>query len=448
MAMIEFEVGGDQIVGDSCNPFYFIVHVLTGDQHRNAVSDKENLSSDLRRVNKISTDQLNSHKSKPRPFLVPSGGTVKSGEQDDVEESVGATSAPQQDSSQPILPSRSVSPVNALAEASVPESMSLDKPESDHITSSPPTAPIALPVSPYDPTLTPSFRHSPPRLPSDQPWRFPSPSHPLHSRAQELCLGMLVRGGASPVINPSASDSSSPSLGTPSIIRTPSSAVGRGKAFNDAFGSSPVIFRPSPRQLFSDGQSPFPAFNALDLRKRVNDSPLSGGFRRRAHCRKPSAMNSSLDLHGDLLSDASLSSTSTKETESSIRSLNDDPFGGLYKPTPGPRICEDGVDQRNPSPCRSSSEGGSPVIRNARHSEGAPELEADLVGLGIGLMAPFRLSTCRTQYNHDTEGSPVENDEEEVERVLKNGSPDSPTVILGSRQVRSPPLKRRRMSAE
>lgn len=319
----------------------------------------------------------------------------------------------------------------------------------DRMISSPPTASIALPMSPYDPTLTPSFRHSPPRLPSDQPWRFPSPSHPLHSRARELCLGMLVRGGISPVIKPATTDSSSPSLGTPSVIHTPSSAVGRSKTFNDAFGSSPVIFRASPRQLFSDGQSPFPVFNALDLRKRVNDSPLSGGFRRRMHDRKPSTMHSSFDLHGDWLSDASLSSTSTKETESPIRSLNEDPFGGLYKPLSGPKTREDGADQRALSPCRSCSETESPVVRNARHSDAsAPELEAGLVGLGIGLMAPFRLSTCRTQSSHGAEGSPMENDEEEVERVLTDGSPGSPPEILSSRHLHSPPLKRRRTNIE
>ncbi|KAJ7492523.1 hypothetical protein FB451DRAFT_959693, partial [Mycena latifolia] len=71
------------------------------------------------------------------------------------------------------------------------------------ISSCPPASPtsshIIPPASPYDPLLTPSFRHSPPRLPSDQPWRFPSPSHPLH-RSRELSLTML--GGDSPV-NPS-----------------------------------------------------------------------------------------------------------------------------------------------------------------------------------------------------------------------------------------------------
>ncbi|KAJ6519927.1 hypothetical protein C8R45DRAFT_41255 [Mycena sanguinolenta] len=58
------------------------------------------------------------------------------------------------------------------------------------------TARVVPPASPYDPLLTPRFRHSPPRLPSDQPWRFPSPSHPMH-RSRELSLTML--GVASPI---------------------------------------------------------------------------------------------------------------------------------------------------------------------------------------------------------------------------------------------------------
>ena len=423
---------------------------MTEDQHRSTLSDKENLSGDLRRVNKTSTDQLNNNKSKPRPFFVPDS-TVQNRDQDDQEESIATTSAPlvERPDSPQLTPSSSKSSTDAALEASVSEATSLDNPMSDRMTSSPRTAPTTLPMSPYDPTLTPSFRHSPPRLPSDQPWRFPSPSHPLHSRARELCLSMLVRGGVSPVIKPSTHDSSSPSLGTPSIIHTPCSAAGRSKPFSDAFGSSPVIFRASPRQLFPDGQSPFPVFNALDLRKRVNDSPLSSGLKRRMHYRKPSTMNSSFDLHGDWLSDASLSSASTIGTESPTRSSNEDPFGGLYKPLLQPRTREDRTDPRTPSPCGSSSEGESPVVRNARHSDvGAPELEAGLVGLGIGLMAPFRLSTCRTQSNNGTEGSPMENDEEEVERVLTDGSPGSPTEQLSNRHLRSPPLKRRRTSIE
>ncbi|KAJ7597139.1 hypothetical protein C8J56DRAFT_309498 [Mycena floridula] len=66
-----------------------------------------------------------------------------------------------------------------------------------------------VPPSPYDPTLTPSFRHSLPRLPLDQPWRFPSPTHPLHSRQRDLSLTML------------APETNSPTPGARGILETP-----------------------------------------------------------------------------------------------------------------------------------------------------------------------------------------------------------------------------------
>ncbi|KAI9445256.1 hypothetical protein H4582DRAFT_903898 [Lactarius indigo] len=63
---------------------------------------------------------------------------------------------------------------------------------------SPSPARPVIPISPYNPLTTPSFRHSPPRLPSDQPWRFPSPSHPLHFTSVDVSLGMIMREQASP----------------------------------------------------------------------------------------------------------------------------------------------------------------------------------------------------------------------------------------------------------
>jgi hypothetical protein len=81
----------------------------------------------------------------------------------------------------------------------------------------PPILPSTImPQSPYDPLLTPSFRHSPPRLPSDQPWRFPSPSHPLYSKGHDFCLTMLAPSTISPVIkcdtqaNPSPMQTATP----------------------------------------------------------------------------------------------------------------------------------------------------------------------------------------------------------------------------------------------
>ncbi|KAF9229396.1 hypothetical protein BS17DRAFT_723113 [Gyrodon lividus] len=427
-------------------------------EHRNAVSDKENLSDEPCQGNKISSEQ-GGIKSKTRLHLPPSERSTKSVDQDDQEEIVAPPSAPfieQKEFPPPALPSRDhISTYNAPEVSGLGENPQAD-PESDGMsTLSPKTMRFTIPMSPYDPTLTPSFRHSPPRLPSDQPWRFPSPSHPLHSKAREFCLSMLVRGGTSPAIKGSSTtSSSSPSVGPSSIINTPCNAIGHSKTFGDAFGSSPVIFRPSPRQLFSDRQSPIPAFNRLDFRKRVNDSPLSGGLRRRMHYRKPSAMNSSFDLQADWLSDGSLSSASSMGVDvamgSPVRLSGEDPFGGLYRPLVEPRAREDGPEQKILPPSASSPGIESPVVRNARYSDvGAPELETGLVGLGIGLMAPFKLSTCRTQSDQATD-VPTEEDEDEVEKALTDSSPGlrSPTEILSRKHLRSPPLKRRRMTMD
>jgi len=318
---------------------------------------------------------------------------------------------------------------------------------------SPKSIPFTVPLSPYDPTLTPSFRHSPPRLPSDQPWRFPSPSHPLHSKAREICLSMLVRGGASPVIrgDPTAS-SSSPSVGPPSVLNTPCSVVRRTRALGDlgppfVGGSSPFIFRPSPRQLFVDGQSPVPAFNRFDHRGRLDDSPLSGGIRRHSHLRKKSVMSTSLALRNGLLSDASLSSAGSIGL-ATPRLPQDDPFGSLYKPLFEPKANSNGANCRSASLPVSSDEAESPVVRNARLSDvGAPELEAGLVGLGIGLMAPFTLATSPRVPDSPAYESA---DELEVEKSLiytKQQTSHS-TRSEDEDNQDAPPLKKRRRTMD
>ena len=366
------------------------------------VSDKENLSDGHRRGFKAS--ELCIGRSKTRSHLAPSHTSCGNlaGDSADQVEDIPIPSAPVIEQTEfPPTGDTVCDGEHSSADEDInpgPAKQGPDRPQLQTFQS-PKSTPFAVPLSPYDPTLTPSFRHSPPRLPSDQPWRFPSPSHPLHSKAREICLSMLVRGGASPVIkgDPAAS-SSSPSVGPPSVLNTPCSVVRRTRALGDlgptfVGGSSPFIFRPSPRQLFVDGQSPVPVFNRLDHRGRLDDSPLSGGIRRYSHLRKKSAMSTSLGLRSGLLSDASLSSAGSIGF-TTPRLPPDDPFGGLYKPLFEPKANGNGANRRCASPPVSSDEAESPVVRNARLSDvGAPELEAGLVGLGIGLMAPFTLAT-------------------------------------------------------
>ncbi|KAI0778498.1 hypothetical protein BD413DRAFT_465299 [Trametes elegans] len=114
------------------------------------------------------------------------------------------------------------------------------------------------PESPYDPLRTPAFRHSPARLPSDQPWR--SAGLGINKAVRQLTLGMLVCGEASPnvrgldvspiVIVP-ASERKKRSIFSPPSHRTPDSNskfVGLDMP-NDI---SSDMFFPSPRRLFTD----------------------------------------------------------------------------------------------------------------------------------------------------------------------------------------------------
>ncbi|OAX44717.1 hypothetical protein K503DRAFT_788432 [Rhizopogon vinicolor AM-OR11-026] len=311
--------------------------------------------------------------------------------------------------------------------------------QADDMSVSPTTSRFAVPMSPYDPTLTPSFRHSPPRLPSDQPWRFPSPSHPLHSTAREFCLSMLAR--ATPATKGSSVvDSSSPSTGATSVMNTPCSTTFRGKMFGDlsgifSEGSSPIIFRPSPRQLFSDGRSPVSLFTRLDFRKRLNDSPLGGGLRRKSNDRKKSAMSNSFDIQGGWLSDASFSSSVSSLTSAAIpspaRLTSDDPFGSPFKPH-APNLRHPPIE-RMVSPPRSTPDVESPVMRRSRLSDndGSGPDGGGLIGLGIGLMEPFDLSIS-TVFRRE-----AEKDEAKVEGVLMDISVDL-----------APPSKKRRMTDE
>ena len=85
-----------------------------------------------------------------------------------------------------------------------PNASSSDGPQfvqdtSDPITGSPEIERSVIPESPYNPDRTPSFRHVPPPLPIEQPWKHTSPSQ-AHTR--NWSLSMLVPD--SPLITASA----------------------------------------------------------------------------------------------------------------------------------------------------------------------------------------------------------------------------------------------------
>ncbi|KAH9847400.1 hypothetical protein C2E23DRAFT_741908 [Lenzites betulinus] len=117
------------------------------------------------------------------------------------------------------------------------------------------------PESPYDPTRTPAFRHSPARLPSDQPWRATAS---MSDAARQLTLGMLVRGEASPnvrgldvspiVLQP-ASERKKRSVFSPPSVHTPGS-MKKFPMLNIHDDLESDMLFPSPRRLFADTDRP------------------------------------------------------------------------------------------------------------------------------------------------------------------------------------------------
>ncbi|KAI9060620.1 hypothetical protein FKP32DRAFT_1577893 [Trametes sanguinea] len=118
------------------------------------------------------------------------------------------------------------------------------------------------PESPYDPLRTPAFKHSPARLPSDQPWRTSGIG--INQAVRQLTLGMLVCGEASPnvrgldvsplVIVP-ASERKKRSIFSPPTSQTPASE--RRLALLDSLSEQePDMLFPSPRRLFAEPERP------------------------------------------------------------------------------------------------------------------------------------------------------------------------------------------------
>ncbi|KAM6498204.1 hypothetical protein JOM56_006152 [Amanita muscaria] len=303
----------------------------------------------------------------------------------------------------------------------VSDTLPIDTSELMYPASPPITLPV-IPPSPYDPLLTPSFRHSSPRRPSEQPWRFPSPSHPLHSRSRDLSLSLLIRGIHSPIAK-----------GSPAIGGTP-------KAAGASPFPSPTIFGKESRLSISDMDSPAKPLkyspmsilckgriqlNSDRVRKSrpVEGSPLSRNYRNEKGQKRAIS-----DLTDDWLADVPIHA-------SNILSSND-PFSSIWNPVNGnndaegkPLACTDAV---------------SPVLRSTT------KLPSDM-GLGIGLLDPFTLSedgTLPSGIDSDFDGvsmyPPVKDDMDQPDAL---SSSDKESQSTTSRES-TPPMKRRRTSVD
>lgn len=280
---------------------------------------------------------------------------------------------------------------------------------------------ITIPLSPYNPLQTPSFRHSPPKLPSDQPWRFPSPSHPLHSRTRELPLAMIAGPSGSPLLkagtlvgasplhlhsSPLSFLSSNPSrlgdLETPARPRYPPS-----KLAHKSYLIRPQYASPLSKSNNSDSNTPF----------LVSSSPFSSVTSK--HRRFPS------DVSEAWLTDADLPTPSDPLLQS-----NNDPFS-IYEAWPSMTGTAIISPVRLP---RGLVESESPVLRNGSDSM------SSVLGFGIGLLEPF---TYPKELGGDTDLSDLLSSP--VKRGVKRFSDGKRPEVSISES--SPAPKRRRMSS-
>lgn len=302
-----------------------------------------------------------------------------------------------------------------------------------------------VPPSPYDPTATPSFRHSPPTLPWDQPWRFPSPSHPLHSRARELSLSMLTTATVSPAVK---GPSASPSVMTSSPITSPGAIAVTEDAHR--------VIRPSPKSLFSRGQLPVPITDRMYTethRSRIQESPLSRNARPRH-----SSLKAVSETTEEWFSDAPLNSS-----PGLVRSASDglldgsnpldvhDPFSNIYRPWVDTGYRSNDSPQDSTSPPVPTSEVDSPVLRanTLPGDDGIDGSKPASVGLGMGLMEPFGFLGDRMEgefYGLVFSSLGDVQDENEVEAALASLAYDhvGSNEYFAGYDIASPSRKKRR----
>lgn len=298
--------------------------------------------------------------------------------------------------------------------------------------------------SPYNPLLTPSFRHSPARLPSDQPWRFPSPSHPLHSSAQELSLSMLIHGEGSPLVS---------GLDVSPLVLVPKSERRKRSIFSSPFAiptnqdrdtcsdgegtdSARRPVKPTPRKLNYDGNLPTPFTDRIKFGQyRIPESPLGRSF----FSSKSKGLVAVVQANDAWRTPAK--SPLGRGLLDPIQLEGEDPFMGmLYKPF-NLQGAQSGVrSPRGLSPPASSPEAESPVLRSSQLSEsaaGGGKVASDGVGLGIGLMAGFSLKDpAASQVDDDADLMFVYNSRgEDVKMQLADGSP-APLTLAGRKTRR------------
>ncbi|KAF8912760.1 hypothetical protein CPB84DRAFT_1721577 [Gymnopilus junonius] len=276
----------------------------------------------------------------------------------------------------------------------------------EHLVKSPVLPVPVIPESPYNPLQTPAFRHSPPPLPSDQPWRFASPSHPL-STTRDISLTMLA-----PLASPIKTGPLGPMLAMHSSpLSSPSGAPSSSAAFETP-GHSKILFpKTINRPQFIKG----PVSSPLNPSRRYREShgsPLIKKPLGTLHNRQHS------DLSEAWFSEDSLAPASSSDPfyiYGSWSTVEDSPISPVRIPK-GP------------------SEPESPVLRNGTLPT--------VVSLGLGLLEPFTFSKEEPFNSIDADLLQPE------EKVIHLDGKRSATQESDSQSNTSPPLKKRRLSKE
>ncbi|KAF7799013.1 hypothetical protein EIP86_010243 [Pleurotus ostreatoroseus] len=258
--------------------------------------------------------------------------------------------------------------------------------------------PKPIAESPYNPLLTPSFRHSPPRLPSEQPWR-------LNSNA--LC--MLAQAESSPTVR--------------GLDVSPLLLVPRGERTKQSIFSSPLsplaqstpdkrkdITKPTPRRLFSESTLPTPFTERLKFQGHRN-SPLAVGFTPVKRKMIPSLMPS-----GGAWCASSPAKSPGKGIGKGLGLMGpihlDDPF---TEGTSTLWTAADSDNEKSNSPPDSSPEAESPVLRASQLSQAdassadvsMPSSSQDSVASGLGLLEGFSLKDRAAAAEDSDEDEPM-----------------------------------------
>ncbi|KIK71108.1 hypothetical protein GYMLUDRAFT_211006 [Collybiopsis luxurians FD-317 M1] len=245
--------------------------------------------------------------------------------------------------------------------------------------------------SPYDPQATPAFRHSPAPTPYDQPWRYPSPSHPF-SKARDLSLSVLLRNSGTLSV-----DSPGP---VPSLLQddhsSPNSSLVSKKSFFVELDTPDSITNRRVSGLKSVAST------------RLEESPLGRSLIGRSHHRN--------------ISDLSLENWPSPRNPFLMSALDD----------------WDSEHQTNPTIVHGLAHGlnptESPVVRrgNSLHQS----------GLGIGLLEPFVLPGSGSRGSESS--SDIEDEFEILDDLTGSRSSSGSTH---SESITPPPKKRRISSA-